>query len=108
MAFEKLLEEAKSIAGMYDQAVVRLATALGASDSTLHVHAGLLIFSLVWLVSKRPLANGGPLTAVILGAMFNEILDYLHQGFDWKDATLDILLTICWPAIITAVARRRR
>lgn len=108
MASGRLEGGAGAVAEAYDQAVVWVAASLGASEPTLHVHSGLLIFVLAWWLSKKPLRSGWPLAVVIAAALLNELLDYLHQGLRWREACLDVLLTISWPIIITMVARVKR
>lgn len=107
MAYGSLLQGAERIAEAYNHTKVGVAAALGATEPTLHVHVGLLIFVLAWWLSKKLLASGWPVAAVIGGAVLNEFLDYLYQGLRLREACLDILLTVGWPLVITLMAKNR-
>lgn len=96
---------AVQIAEAYHRATVWTAETSGMSEPTLHVHGGLAVFVLSWLVLRRPLAGGRPLLVVVVVALLNEVLDYLHQGLNGPEAVLDTLLTVAWPLALTLAAR---
>ncbi len=86
---------------LYDQFGILLAEETGASDSLLHVHAGMTILLLARLVTRRSLATWVPFSTTLLAALANEIADRLVQGH-WilPDALFDIFHTIWWPFIL--------
>lgn len=90
-----------NIVTIYQQIADSVAAETGASDSLIHVHAGMLILLLARLVTGKSLGTFVPLTAVVLAAIANEILDYLYQGdLFLPDACYDLLNTLFWPLVL--------
>src|SRR5258705_6812292 len=81
----------------------------GASDSLLHVHAGLAILSFPRLVPRRSLATPTPFLVVVAAEAANEIMDRLTYG-SWRveDTCLDIINTLFWPFVLMVGLRWRR
>lgn len=77
----------------------------GFEDRLLHVHAGLLIFVLAKLVTRRPLTSPIPLACVYAGELVNEIFDRLHHGRWMPDTTSDVINTVFWPTVIFVLLR---
>jgi len=100
--FEHLL---RRIVGTYFETVAWVAQATGFEDRLLHVHAGLLIFVVVKLVTRRSFASPLPLICVYVGAVINEIFDRLNHGRWMPDTGSDVLYTVFWPTILFILIR---
>lgn len=98
-----------NIADIYHRFTFWIGDGTGASDSLLHVHAGMAILLAARLVSGRSLATPVPFAVVCLVALANEALDRLHNGtWLWSDTSLDILNTLFWPFVLMVGLRARR
>ena len=80
---------------------------LGASESLLHVHAGLMIFVLTALLLRRRMASVWPVSVVAFLAVLNEVVDYIGpERAPWKPSAGDIANTVLWPVVLFLLARR--
>lgn len=80
----------------------------GASDSLLHVHAGMAILFAARLITRRSLATWLPVTIVLVVAILKELLDITVNGMAvLTDSLLDILNTVFWPAALMLGLRWR-
>ena len=88
-------------AALYQALVTAIGDGTGASDSLLHVHAGLAILFLARLVTRRSLATPIPFLVVVVAESANEIMDRLTYG-SWRveDTGLDMLNTLFWPFVL--------
>jgi hypothetical protein len=80
----------------------------GASDSLLHVHAGLTVLFVARLVTRRSLATPIPFAVVCVAELANEIMDRLTFG-SWRltDTLLDVVNTLFWPLMLMIGLRLR-
>lgn len=96
----------------YQHAKLALSAEFQATDTILHIHAGLAIFMAARLTFGR---YRTPLLAWLVVALVeaaNEIVDRVSYG-SWRSAntTSDVLQTMFWPTMLTLVRlldRRRR
>lgn len=80
----------------------------GASDSLLHVHAGMAILFAARLITRRSLATWLPVTIVLVIAIVKEVLDVIVNGMAvLPDSLLDIVNTVFWPAALMLGLRWR-
>ena len=94
---------------LYESITLSLGQETGASDSLLHVHAGMAVLLLTRIVSGRSLATPIPFLIVCLFAVGNEILDRMNHGlWRWPDTLGDVLNTIFWPLVLMVGLRLRR
>ena len=97
------------IAQFYDGITLLIIDETGASDSLLHVHAGMAILLIARLVTGRSLATAVPLITVFIAAVANEVLDRIsHGSWRWADTSLDLLNTLFWPTVLFVGLRARR
>ncbi len=76
----------------YQQIADNLGGELGASDTLIHVHAGMLVLLIARVVTGRSLGTIVPLSVVLVATLTNEILDYLYQGqLLMPDALYDVV-----------------
>jgi hypothetical protein len=96
-------------AALYQALVTAIGDGTGASDSLLHVHAGLAILFLARLITRRSLATPIPFLVVVVAEAANEIMDRLTYG-SWRieDTSLDMLNTLFWPFVLMIGLRWRR
>jgi hypothetical protein len=96
-------------AALYQSLVTAIGDGTGASDSLLHVHAGLAILFLARLITRRSLATPIPFLVVVAAEAANELMDRLTYG-SWRveDTSLDILNTLFWPFVLMIGLRWRR
>jgi hypothetical protein len=88
-------------ADIYNRFVVWIGDGTGASDSLLHVHAGMAVLLGARLVTGRSLATPIPFLAVCLAEFANEVLDRIHNGtWLWGDTAVDALNTLFWPFVL--------
>src|SRR5687767_1084506 len=81
----------------------------GASDSLLHVHAGMAVLIAARLSTGRSLATATPFAIVVLATLVNELLDRINHGeWRWTDTWLDILNTLFWPFVLMIGLQARR
>ena len=97
------------LAALYQALITAIGDGTGASDSLLHVHAGLCILFLARLITRRSLATPIPFLVVVVAEAANEIMDRLTYG-SWRaaDTGLDILNTLFWPFVLMVGLRWRR
>ena len=94
---------------LYEGATRWLGEETGASDSLLHVHAGMAILLLSRVLTGRSLATPIPFLTVCAFAAGNEILDRINHGlWRWPDTLGDLVNTIFWPLILMLGLRIRR
>jgi hypothetical protein len=86
-----------------------IAAETGASDSLLHVHAGMALLFFVRVETRRSLATWVPVSVVFLAAVLKELIDMWANGY-WQtpDSWLDILNTVFWPMALMVGLRWRR
>ena len=94
---------------IYHGIIVWIGDGTGASDSLLHVHAGLAVLFLARIVTRRSLATPTPFLVVVAAELANELLDRLAFGaWRWEDTLLDIVNTLFWPFVLMIGLRWRR
>jgi len=98
-----------NIPALYQALVTAIGDGTGASDSLLHVHAGLAVLFLARIVSRRSLATPIPFLVVVAAEALNEIMDRITYG-SWRieDTSLDIVNTLFWPFVLMVGLRWRR
>lgn len=98
-----------NIVQLYESLTLSLADETGASDSLLHVHAGMAVLLAARIVTGRSLATPIPFLVVLIVALLNEVLDRVNHGsWNWLDTGLDVLNTIFWPFVLMIGLRIRR
>ena len=92
----------------YTAAKTDLGAVFGASESLLHVHAGLLIFFATALFLRRRMRSLVPIALVYMFALGNEVIDVLAPGASAPlvSAIADVANTVGWPSLLFALARR--
>ena len=94
---------------LYHDVINWIGDGTGASDSLLHVHAGLAVLFLARVVTRRSLATPVPFLVVCVAALANEVMDRLNHGsWRWDDTLLDIANTLFWPFVLMIGLRLRR
>jgi hypothetical protein len=98
-----------SLASAYEQFTQWVGDGTGASDSLLHVHAGLAVLLVARVISGRSLSTPAPFAIVCAAAIANEVMDRINHGsWLWADTSLDILNTLFWPLVLMIGLRIRR
>lgn len=98
-----------NLAELYESITLSISEETGASDSLLHVHAGMAVLLIARIISGRSLATPVPFLAVCVFALGNEVLDRINHGaWRWLDTGLDLLNTIFWPFVLMIGLRIRR
>ena len=94
---------------LYHGVIIWIGDGTGATDSLLHVHAGLAILFVARLITRRSLSTPIPFLVVVVAEALNEIMDRLSFG-SWRveDTSLDILNTLFWPLVLMVGLRWRR
>src|SRR5688572_17999984 len=97
-----------SFPDLYHQFVLDLADGTGASDSLLHVHAGMAVLFLARLATRRSLATPIPFLFVCAAELANEVLDRINLGY-WRvpDTLFDVINTLFWPFMLMIGLRWR-
>ena len=77
---------------------------------TLHVIAGILVWLLVAVISRRSIRSCIPWIAVLMVIMWNEIVDVLiepwpNRAMQYGEGARDILLTMFIPTLLMFAAR---
>ena len=85
-----------------------LSLTTGMPEDLLHVHMGLLIFVFFAVVLRRRMHSVWPVSAVVIFALLNEVVDSLNPGWVFGSSALDVINTVLWPTVLFLVARRRR
>jgi len=93
----------------YGRLSLAVGLSTGASDSLLHVHAGLAIMFAARLFTKRSLASWTPFMIVLFFAIAKEVADRIAHG-EWRmpDTIFDIINTIFWPLFLQLGLRWRK
>ncbi|MGS1017462.1 hypothetical protein [Allosphingosinicella humi] len=96
------------IPALYHSVIIWIGDGTGASDSLLHVHAGLTVLFVARLVTRRSLATPIPFLVVCAAELANEIMDRLTFG-SWRltDTLLDVVNTLFWPLMLMIGLRLR-
>ena len=96
-------------AEIYERLTLVIQNETGASDSLLHVHAGMAVLLIARIVTGRSLATPIPFLVVLVAAIGNEILDRFNHGL-WRpvDSMLDLVNTLFWPFVLMVGLRARR
>lgn len=96
-------------ADYYHRLVTWIGDGTGATDSLLHVHAGLAVLFLARIVTRRSLATPVPFLVVCAAELANEVMDRLAFG-SWRldDTALDVVNTLFWPLVLMVGLRWRR
>lgn len=98
-----------TLTGAYQALIQWIGDGTGASDSLLHVHAGLAVLLLARVVTGKSLATPVPFAIVCIAELANEILDRINHGsWLWQDTSLDIVNTLFWPFVLMIGLRMRR
>lgn len=94
---------------LYESITRAIQDETGASDSLLHVHAGMAVLLVARILTGRSLATPIPFLVVCVAAVANEVLDRITHGF-WRprDTVLDIINTLFWPFVLMVGLRIRR
>ena len=93
---------------LYARLIVWIGDGSSATDTVLHIHAGMTVLLVARIVSGRSLATPYPLAAVYLAELANEIMDYFAHGAVMPDTLSDILNTVFWPTVLFIGLRIRR
>jgi hypothetical protein len=98
-----------SLAAAYESLILWIGDGTGASDSLLHVHAGLAVLLAARVVTRKSLATPVPFVIVCFAELTNEILDRINHGsWLWRDTSLDVLNTLFWPFVLMVGLRTRK
>lgn len=92
----------------YQAAAHALAQVAG-SDTSAHVHAGLVIYVIVQFALRTRRASVVALQLVCAAELANECVNRLQYG-SWRldDTVVDVAATIFWPLILYSMSRYRR
>ena len=94
---------------LYQRLILSIGDGTGASDSLLHVHAGMALLIIARLISRRSLATPFPFLCVCAAEVANEVLDRLSYGsWRWPDTTMDAANTLFWPLVLMLGLKVRR
>ncbi|WP_126172658.1 hypothetical protein [Altericroceibacterium xinjiangense] len=97
------------LVGEYGRLIAWIGDSTGASDTLLHVHAGLAVMLAARLVTGYSLASPVPFAFVCVAEIGNEVLDRINYGgWKWPDTTLDIVSTLFWPFVLMIALRFRK
>ncbi|HEX8669574.1 MAG TPA: hypothetical protein VF727_14505 [Allosphingosinicella sp.] len=98
-----------NLAELYESIIVWIGDGTGASDSLLHVHAGLAVLFIARIVTRRSLASWVPFSIVCAAEAANEIMDRIAWG-GWRmpDTLYDVINTLFWPFVLMVGLRLRR
>lgn len=94
---------------VYESITLAIQDETGASDSLLHVHAGMAVLLIARVLTGRSLATPIPFLIVFVAALANEVLDRITHGL-WRpwDSALDLVNTLFWPFVLMIGLRFRR
>jgi hypothetical protein len=94
------------------KSLIDVIVAQAGSAALLHVHVGLALYLGTLLLVPRRRGGMLALQVVLAAELANEVMDWLAASpqWTWGDTMSDFVLTLMWPAAITAVGawRRRR
>lgn len=102
------IENELTVAEQYGSFKDWLSLTTGMPEDLLHVHMGLLIFVFFAVVLRRRMHSVWPISAVVIFALLNEVVDSLNPGWVFGLSALDVLNTVLWPTVLFLVARRKR
>jgi hypothetical protein len=78
----------------------------GLSGRLLHIHAGLLIFTVALVYVRGRVSSIIPISAVVLLAALNELADLIATGPNGGDFSFwDFANSTFWPLVIFLIAR---
>jgi hypothetical protein len=98
-----------SLAQAYAGLIRFLGDGTGASDTLLHVHAGMAILLAARILTRRSLASFVPLSVVCAAEFLNELLERIAYGsWRWLDTSSDFANTLFWPVVLMIGLRIRR
>ena len=91
---------------MYNTLKTELADYLGIAKDALHIHFGLIIFTVLVLVLRKP-TSLIPWLVVFIFEIANEIFDLFHANFHVAafDTVKDLVNTMLWPSVALAIFR---
>lgn len=93
----------------YERLILAIGDGTGASDSLLHVHAGMAVLLTARIVTRRSLATPIPFLVVCAAELANEILDRINHGsWRWWDTSQDVVNTLFWPLVLMVGLRMTR
>jgi hypothetical protein len=94
---------------LYESATHWIGDGTGATDTLLHVHAGLAVLFLARVLTRWSLATPIPFLIVCAAELANEVMDYLSYG-SWRmpDTLIDFVNTLFWPFMLMVGLRLRR
>ena len=95
-------------AQLYTRLIIWIGDGTGASDTVLHIHAGMAVLLLARVITGRSLATPIPLAFVYAAEAANEILDRFGHGRWMPDTFSDIVNTVFWPTVLFIGLRIRR
>lgn len=94
------------------KSMIDAVVAMAGSAALLHVHVGMAIYLATLMVVRNRRGSTIALQVVLAAELGNEAMDWLEGApqWTWGDTISDFILTMLWPAAITAVGawRRRR
>ncbi|MET0270155.1 MAG: hypothetical protein ABW173_06975 [Sphingomonas sp.] len=94
------------LAERYHAVIDRIVALAPGPDRFVHVQAGLILWLVAALASRRPLTSPAPLLAVILLEAANETMDRLYVGhWNWPDTAGEVAATLAWPVILMLALR---
>ncbi len=94
---------------IYERIIFWIGDGTGASDTLLHVHAGLAVLFLARIVTRRSRATPVPFRIVCLAELGHEVMDYMSFGsWRWHDTLFDVVNTLFWPLMLMIGLRLRR
>lgn len=90
----------------YEQAIDWIVRHCPGPDKFVHTYAGLGIWLLAALVSRRPLHSPWTLVPLVALELANETIDRLaHGSWHWPDTLGDVAATWFWPFVLCACLR---
>lgn len=91
------------IVAYYHSMIETISLATGMPDRMLHLYAGLGLFMLGHLVTRR---SSAALLLVLVAEGGNEVMDRLYFGsWRWDDTVPDIVQTVFWPLMLALFLR---
>jgi hypothetical protein len=98
-----------SISASYVGFTEWIVSCLGNTHVLAHVHAGLVIYVVVQVITRDRRASTLGLICVAGAEFANEIIEAAHYGsMRWGDTLGDVAMTLFWPVVLHSVSRYRR
>jgi hypothetical protein len=95
--------------GAYQGLIDFIVDTTGATHSTLHVHAGLLIYLLAQVVLCERRGSWLAWNVTLGCEIANEVMNRLQfDSWRWDDTLSDVFLTMLWPTMLILVSQYRR